>query len=64
MVERGSGHGASHSGSSVKGTWRGSLAGDPEGYAEKALETGISSNRGPAGEPVRGLVYCGLLREG
>jgi len=30
-------------GSSVKGTWReGSLAGDPEGYIEKALETGIS----------------------
>jgi len=26
-------------GSSVKGTWRGgSLAGDPEGYVEKALE--------------------------
>ena len=33
-------------GSSVKGTWRdGSLAGDPEGYVEKALETGISSHR-------------------
>jgi hypothetical protein len=34
----------------------GSLAGDPEGYVEKALETGISSHRGPVGEPDRGLV--------
>jgi hypothetical protein len=32
----------------VKGTWRkGSFAGDPEGYVEKALETGISFCRGP-----------------
>jgi len=32
----------------VKGTWSGgSLAGDPEGFAEKALETGFSSHRGP-----------------
>jgi hypothetical protein len=32
----------------VKGTWReGSLAGDPEGYVGKALETGISFHRGP-----------------
>jgi len=32
----------------VKGTWSGgSLAGDPEGFAEKALETCISSHRGP-----------------
>ena len=32
----------------MKGTWReGSLAGDPEGYVEKALETGISFQRGP-----------------
>ena len=32
----------------MKGTWReGSLAGDPEGYAEEALETGISLHRGP-----------------
>ena len=31
-----------------KGTWReGSLAGDPEGYVEKALEMGISFQRGP-----------------
>ena len=35
-------------GSSLKGTWRqGSLAGDPEGYVEKALEMGISFHRGP-----------------
>jgi hypothetical protein len=32
----------------VKGTWRkGSLAGNPEGYVEKALEMGISFHRGP-----------------
>ena len=32
----------------MKGTWSaGSLAGDPEGYVEKALETGISSHKGP-----------------
>jgi hypothetical protein len=32
----------------VKGTWReGSLAGDPEGYVEKALETAIFFHRGP-----------------
>ena len=35
-------------GSSVKGTRReGSLAGDPEGCAEKALETGSSFHGGP-----------------
>jgi hypothetical protein len=34
--------------SSVKGTRReGSLAGDPERYVEKALETGISLHRSP-----------------
>ena len=33
----------------MKKTWReGSLAGDPEGYVEKALEVGISSRRDPA----------------
>jgi len=48
-------------GSSVKGTWReGTLAGDPGGYEEKALEMGISFHRGPAGEPVRGIIYQGL----
>jgi len=32
----------------VEGTWReGFLAGDPEGYVEKVLETGISFCRGP-----------------
>ena len=32
----------------MKGTWReGSIVGDPEGYVEKALETGISFYRGP-----------------
>ena len=40
--------GVSLCGCSVKGTWReGFLAGDPEGYVEKALETGISFHRGP-----------------
>jgi hypothetical protein len=35
----------------------GSLARDPEGYLEKALETGISFQRGSAfGEPGEGLV--------
>ena len=39
--------GVSLCGSSVKGTWReGFLAGDPGGYVEKALETGISFHRG------------------
>jgi len=48
--------------SSVKGTCRrGSLARDPEGYLEKALEMGISFHRGSAfGEPGRGPVYWGL----
>jgi hypothetical protein len=47
--------GVSLNGSSVKGTWReGSLAGDPGGQEEKALESGIYFHRGPAGEPGRG----------
>jgi hypothetical protein len=38
----------------VRGNWRvGSLTGDSDGYVEKALETGISLHRGPAGEPGR-----------
>ena len=45
----------------MKGTWReSSLAGDPEGQVENALETGIYFHRGPAGEPGRGLMYWGL----
>ena len=33
----------------MKETWSGgSLAGDPEGYAERSVEKGISSRRGPA----------------
>jgi hypothetical protein len=38
----------------------GSLAGDPEGHVEKALEIGISFHRGSVGEPGRGLAYQGL----
>jgi hypothetical protein len=38
----------------------GSFTGDPEGYVEKALETGISLHRGPDGKPGRGLIYQGL----
>ena len=46
---------------SVKGAWReGSLVGDREGYAVKALEMGISFNRRPVGEPGKGLAYQGL----
>ena len=42
----------------MKGTWReGFLAGDPEGYAEKALEMGISFHRGP-------VFFLGNLEEG
>jgi len=45
----------------VKGNSReGFLAGDPEGYIEKALETGISFHRSPFGETGGGLVYRGL----
>ena len=45
----------------MKRTWReGSLAGDPERYVEKALETSISLHRAPFEEPGGGLVYRGL----
>jgi hypothetical protein len=38
----------------VKGTWKeGSLAGDPGGQVEKALEMGISFHSGPPGESGR-----------
>jgi len=41
----------------VEGTWReGSLAGDPVGQVEKALEVDISFHRGLAEEPGRGLI--------
>jgi hypothetical protein len=49
VVERGFVGGVSLSlcGSSVKGTYReGSVTGDPQGYLEKALETGNSFHRG------------------
>ena len=49
--------GVSLYGSSMKGTWReSSLAGDPGGKVQKALETGIYFYRGPDGEPGSGLV--------
>ena len=60
MVEWGSGGGVSLS-VVVLGTWReGSLAGDPEGYVEKALKTGISFHRGPVWGTGGGLVHQGL----
>ena len=49
----------------MKRTWReGSLAGDPEGYVEKALETGISFNRGPIWGPWRRAHLLGTLKDG
>jgi len=61
MVESGSGGGMILCVSSVKCTWReGSLAGDCEGYIEKALEMGISSHRGPVWGPQGGLICWGL----
>jgi len=65
MVERGSGGGASPCESSVKGTWReDSLAGDPEGYVETALETGILFNRSPVWGIWRRGHLLGTLRDG
>ena len=47
----------------MKGTWReGSLAADPEGYVEKALQTGISFHRSPTREPGRELAYWDFER--
>jgi hypothetical protein len=55
----------SHCGSAVKGTWREvSLAGDPEGYVEKALETGISFRRGPFWGSWRRARLTESLRDG
>jgi hypothetical protein len=43
-------------GSSVKGIWgEGTLAGNPGGKVEKALETGISPHRGPIGNLLEGM---------
>ena len=65
MVGRGSGGAASPCGSSVKGTCReDSLAGDPEGYVEKALKTGISFHRGPIWGTWRSGHLPGTLRDG
>ena len=64
MVERSSGGGVSLCASSVKGTWReGSLAADPEGYVEKALETRNSFQRGPVWGTWRARLP-GTLRDG
>jgi hypothetical protein len=62
MDEGGSRSGASLSeGALVRGTGRWvSFTGDPGGYVEKALETGISLHWGPAGELGRGLINQGL----
>jgi len=52
-------------GSSVKGTWReGSLAGDPEGNIEKALEAGIFFHKGPIWGTWRRACLPGTLRKG
>ena len=67
MVERGFRGGVSLSlcGSSVKVTWReGSLVRDPEGYLEKALETGISFHRGSVWGTWRRAHLPGTLRYG
>jgi len=49
----------------VKGTWReGFLAGGPEGYVEKALETGNSFHRGLVWGTWRRARLPGTLREG
>jgi len=65
MVERSSGGAVSLCGNSVKGTWReDSLARDPEGYVEKALDTDISFHRGPVWETWRRARLPGTLRDG
>jgi hypothetical protein len=52
-------------GSSVKGTWReGALAGGPEEYVEKALQTGISFHMGPVWGTWRRARPPGTLRDG
>jgi hypothetical protein len=68
MVERGSRGGVSLSISlslSLKGTWReGSLAGDPEGYVQKAVDTCISFHIGPVWGTWRSDHLQGTLRDG
>jgi len=65
MAEKDSGCGVSLS---VGALWRelggGSLAGDPEGYLEKALETGISFHRSPVWGTWRTARLPGTLRAG
>jgi len=47
-----------------EGSWRdGSLAGDPEGYIEKALETAISFHSSPVWGTWRRTGLAGTLRE-
>jgi hypothetical protein len=49
----------------VKGTWKeGSFAGDPEGYLEKVLETGISVYRDSVWETWGRACLPGTLRAG
>jgi hypothetical protein len=49
----------------VKGTWReGSLAGNPKGYLERALGTGISLHRGSVWETWKRFRLPGTLRPG
>ena len=49
----------------LKGAWReGSLAGDPKGYVEKALETDISFHRGPIWGTWRRAHLSGNLQAG
>ena len=65
MVERSYRGGVSLCGSTVKGTWReGSVAGDPEVYVEKALETGMSFHRGLVWGTWRRAHLPGTLRHG
>jgi len=63
MIERGSVDVVPLCVSSVKGTWReGSVAGEPERYVPKAMETGISFHRGPVCGTCRRVRLPGILR--
>jgi hypothetical protein len=48
-------------GSSVRGSWRGFLTGDPEVYVKNSLEKGISLYGVPVLKPGRGLIYQRLM---